>query len=65
MTTKLNDELNLLAEYASRPTLAKQWGTCTRTIGRYEKEGLPSITLGGRKLYPLEGAMAWLKNRES
>ena len=64
MTTKLKDDLNLLADYADRFTLAEQWGTCTRTIARYEKQGLPHLTLGGRRLYPLAKVSEWLKSRE-
>ena len=56
--------LDLLSDYADRPTLAQQWGTSVRTIANYEAEGLPSLMLGGRKLYNIGSAMNWLKERE-
>jgi hypothetical protein len=57
--------LDLLSDYADRPTLAQQWGTSVRTIANYEAEGLPSLMLGGRKLYNIVSAMNWLKGREA
>ena len=63
MKTKLKDDLDLLADYIDRPTLAKAWGVCTRTVARYEKEGLPYTTLAGRHIYPIDGSSSWLRNR--
>lgn len=56
---------DLLADYIDRKTLAKAWGVCTRTIARYEKDGLPHLTLGGRRLYSIAGSADWLGSREA
>ena len=56
--------LNLLADYADRQTLARELGTSTRTIANYESEGLPSQMLGGRKIYNLLSVRDWLKERQ-
>ena len=55
---------DLLAEYIDRPSLAEGLGISTRTIARYEKRGLPSLMIGGRKLYHLEAVAKWLKASE-
>jgi hypothetical protein len=54
-----------LADYPTRPELAKLWGVSPHTILRYEHlpNGLPHLTLGGRKRYPLKEAIAWLESR--
>ena len=57
----LNDLLN---DYTDRPTLAGALGICERTVARYEKAGLPSLMIGGRKLYHIEAVAKFLKSRE-
>jgi hypothetical protein len=58
--------MNLLADYMPRATLADQLGVCERSIARYENEpdGLPSTTIGGRKMYRLDSVRSWLAARE-
>ena len=65
MPTATKNVPDLLADYVDRPTLAKAWGVCTRTIARYEKDGLPHLTLGGRRLYSIAGSADWLGSREA
>lgn len=56
----------LLAGYFNRAELAADLGVCQRSVARYEqKEGLPHITIGGRRMYPRDGVMAWLEGREA
>ena len=57
---------NLLSDYIDRPCLAESWGVSTRTLARYESlpDGLPSLLLGGRRMYKLESVRAWLERRE-
>jgi hypothetical protein len=56
---------DFLANYPTRPELAKMWGVSAHTILRYEhmENGLPHLLLGGRKRYPLKDAIAWLESR--
>jgi hypothetical protein len=35
-----------------------------RTLNNYERAGLPFVLVGGRKIYPKEGAQKWLRDRE-
>lgn len=55
----------ILDEYIPRTELARQLGVSDRTIARYETEpdGLPSLMVGGRKLYPTAAVKAWLERR--
>ena len=57
---------SLLADTVNRRELAKALGVCTRSISRYENQpnGLPSITIGGRKLYRLKSVHEWLMAKE-
>ncbi len=55
---------DLLAEYIDRPALAKALKCSERTIARYEKQGLPSLMIAGRKHHPLNGVAKWFKARE-
>ncbi len=64
MTASAQNIPDLLADYVDRQTLAKAWGVCTRTVARYEKSGLPHLSLGGRRLYPIAGSADWLRDRE-
>jgi hypothetical protein len=56
---------DLLSDYIDRPCLAESWGVSTRTLARYESlpDGLPSLLLGGRRLYHVPTAMGWLEQR--
>lgn len=56
----------LLDGYLDRATLAAQLNVSERTLSRYESErdGLPSLMLGGRRLYRLEAVREWLQRRE-
>lgn len=58
--------VDFLADYVDRPTLARALGVSTRTISRYENQpdGLPSTTIGGRRLYRGQSVIDWLKQRE-
>jgi len=57
---------NLLDDYLSRAELASELGVVTRTISRYENQpdGLPSVLIGGRKLYRLQSVRKWIEQRE-
>ena len=47
---------DFLADYVDRPALAGALKVSTRTISRYEgrPDGIPSVLIGGRKLYRLD-----------
>jgi hypothetical protein len=57
---------NILEGYVDRPALAQQLGVSWRTIHRYENlpDGLPSLMIGGRRMYKLDSVRAWLERRE-
>ncbi len=55
----------LTKDYVDRPKLAKGLRISQRTVARYEKRGLPSLLIGGRKLYNIESVAKWLKKREA
>jgi hypothetical protein len=56
----------LLEGYIDRPTLARELGVSVRSVARYETlpDGLPSLMIGGRRLYKLASVRAWLEARE-
>ncbi len=56
----------LLENYLDRGSLARQLGVSERTVCRYENQpdGLPSLLLGGKRLYRLDSVRAWLERRE-
>jgi len=56
----------LLAEYYTRKQLAAELECHPVTIGHMEQQpdGLPSITIAGRKLYHKESVRQWLTRRE-
>lgn len=60
------ESTDLLAGYVDRPTLARQLRCTERTLHRYENQpdGLPSLTIGGRKFYRVQAVMDWLAKRE-
>jgi hypothetical protein len=60
-------KIGILDGYVDRQTLAAELCCNERTIARYENipNGIPSVLIAGRKLYPVEGIRAWVKNRES
>jgi hypothetical protein len=66
MNVKTEHPDNLLAGYVDRATLADMMRCSERTIARYEElpDGLPSLTLGGRRLYRLASVKAWVEARE-
>ena len=55
----------LLAGYVPRAELAAEWDCHERTIARYEAmpDGLPFLFIGGRKLYRIEDARAFMERR--
>jgi len=55
----------LLAGYVTRAELAAEWDCHERTIARYEAmpDGLPFLYIGGRKLYRIEDARAFMERR--
>jgi hypothetical protein len=55
----------LLADFATRAELAAELGCHERTIARYEAlpNGLPSVTIAGRKLYRVADVRAFIENR--
>lgn len=55
----------LLAGYVTRAELAAEWNCHERTIARYEAQpdGLPFLYIGGRKLYRIADAMAFMERR--
>ena len=57
----------ILAGYVDRRDLARQLKCSERTIARYESQtnGLPSTSIGGRKLYKIDSVVAWLNARET
>lgn len=56
---------NLLAGYVTRDQLAAEWNCHPRTIARYEQmpNGLPFLQIGGRKLYAIRDARAFMARR--
>jgi len=55
----------LLAGYYTRAELANEWNCHERTIARYEQmpNGLPSLYIGGRKLYAIAHARRFMESR--
>lgn len=55
----------LLAGYVTRAELAAEWNCHERTIARYEAQpdGLPFLYIGGRKLYRIDDARAFMERR--
>ena len=55
----------LLAGFVTRAQLAAEWNCHERTIARYEAmpDGLPFLTIGGRKMYRIEDARAFMERR--
>ncbi len=45
--------------------LAAEWHTTRRTLGRYDRlpDGLPFVTISGRKYRPLTACREWLTRR--
>lgn len=60
-------EGGILDEYVDRDELCRQLRISGRTAARYENapDGLPSVTIGGRKLYRIAAVAKWLAGRES
>lgn len=57
----------LLDDYLTRAELAKELRASWRTIARYEDQpnGLPSIMLGGRRMYRRDQVKHWLETQEA
>ena len=51
--------------YTDRVSLAEALKISPRTVSRYEKQGLPCLMIGGRKLYHMDAITKWLKERET
>ncbi len=66
-TTSRTAAGGLLKGYLTRAELAAEWGCHERTIARYEQmpNGLPFLYIGGRKLYRIEDARAFMASRVS
>lgn len=62
----MNSDTGLLQGYLDREQLARELDCTTRTIWNYENlpDGLPSLMLGGKKLYRIESVRLWLAARE-
>ncbi|MBB4277253.1 transcriptional regulator [Rhizobium mongolense] len=62
----MNTDTGLLQGYLDREQLARELGCTTRTIHTYENlpDGLPSLMLGGKKLYRVEAVRQWIAGRE-
>jgi hypothetical protein len=60
------EKTGILADYLDREKLAHDLGCSERTIARYEAapDGLPSLTVAGRKFYRIAAVQAWLAKRE-
>ncbi|MER8648411.1 MULTISPECIES: hypothetical protein [unclassified Mesorhizobium] len=56
----------LLNGYLDRASLADALKCSERTVARYENQpdGIPSLMVGGRKLYRLVAVREWLDRRE-
>jgi hypothetical protein len=57
---------DILVGYIDRPNLSVAMRCSERTLARYEKlpDGLPYLSVGGRKLYRIEAVKAWIARRE-
>lgn len=55
---------DITENYTDRSSLAKGLKCSERTIARYEKLGLLSLMIGGRKFYSLSAVSDFLKRRE-
>jgi hypothetical protein len=66
MTTANEQSESLLAGFVDRETLAEMLRCSPRTLARYEAlpDGLPFMTLAGRRLYRLSAVREWLAARE-
>lgn len=62
----MTSDVSILEGFIDRQSLAKQLRCCDRTIARYEMlpDGLPYLTVAGRKLYRIEAVREWLAKRE-
>lgn len=56
----------LLEDFIDRPGLRGELKITDRTISRYENQpdGLPSVLIGGRKLYRKSAVVEWIKRKE-
>lgn len=53
-------ENSVLAGFVTRAQLVAELGCSTRTLIRYEHQGLPVIRRGALRLYSVERVRAWL-----
>lgn len=62
----MNANENLLTGYIDRASLALELKCSPRTLARYENlpDGIPALTVAGRKLYRLAAVREWLERRE-
>ena len=56
----------ILEDCIDRVTLAAELRCSERTIARYEQlpDGLPHLSIGGRKLYRISAVKEWIARRE-
>jgi hypothetical protein len=52
--------ITLLSDYLDREALRKALKIGSRSLAALERRGLPSFMLGGRRMYRLSAARAWL-----
>ena len=58
--------IGILEDFIDRIQLMADFRVTARTLHRYENQpdGLPSVTIGGRKLYRKTAVLAWIQKRE-
>lgn len=50
-------------ELVTNDELAAEWDCTTRTVNRYDEQGLPYVMVAGRKYRPLRLSREWLARR--
>jgi hypothetical protein len=55
--------ITLLSDYVDRPALCRALKVPASTIAAYERRGLPSMMLAGRRMYRLSAVRGWLAGR--
>ena len=66
MTDHNEESHGILAGYVDRKTAAAELHCSEKTLARYETlpDGLPSVSIGGKKFYRIEAIRAFLERRE-
>ena len=57
---------DILGDFVNRAQLMADFKVTARTLHRYESlpDGLPSVTIGGRKFYRKSAILDWIKRKE-